>query len=111
MVQGLGAFPNEHKAKVLWAGLTGDVPALKKLQADLAAQLRGAGFALADKRYRPHITLARFRIPQPMPERLPRLQEFGELNVTQLQLIESHLHRSGARYVVRADIPLLEGGD
>lgn len=106
VAQGLGAFPSERKAKVLWAGLTGDVPALKQLQAALAAELRTAGFRLDDKRFRPHITLARFRSPQPMPDRLPRLQVFGEWQVSELQIIESHLHRSGARYVVRADVPL-----
>lgn len=107
VAQGLGAFPNEERTKVLWAGLTGDVPALIEMQTNLTAELRRAGFALEEKRFRPHITLARFRIPQPMPERLPRLQVFGEWEVTELQLVESHLHPSGARYVVRADIPLL----
>lgn len=108
VAQGLGAFPNEQRATILWAGLTGDVPALKELQAALTTELKQAGFALDDKRFRPHITLARFRAPQPMPERLPRLQVFGEWPVTELQLIESQLHPTGARYVVRADIPLLD---
>ena len=92
------------------AGLDGDVPGLKELQAGLVTELRAAGFELDAKRFRPHITLARFRVPQPMPARLPRLQVFGEWEVTQLQLIESRLHRSGARYVVRADIPMFEQG-
>lgn len=109
--QGIGAFPNEEKAKVLWAGLVGDVPALQKLRSDLVRELRAAGFELDDSRFRPHITLARFRWPQRIPERLPRLQQFGEWEVSELQLVESHLHRSGARYVVRADIPLLEESD
>ena len=107
--QGIGAFPNERRAKVLWAGLTGDVPALIELQAALAEELRAAGFELDDKRFHPHITLARMRVPQPVPARLARLQEYGEWAADELQLVESHLHASGARYVVRADVPLEDG--
>lgn len=106
--QGLGAFPDERNARVMWAGLDGDVPKLKELQARLVAELRGAGFEVDAKRFRPHITLARFRWPQPIPERVSRLQEYGEWRVTELQLIESHLRPSGARYVVRADVPLVD---
>lgn len=106
--QGIGAFPNERKARVLWAGLTGDVPALIALQKALMTELRAAGFQPDDKRFHPHITIARFRSPQAVPERLPRLQEFGEWTATELQLIESQLHRTGARYKVRADIPLVD---
>lgn len=104
--QGLGAFPDERSARVMWAGLDGDVPQLIELQARLVRQLRSAGFEVDSKKFRPHITLARFRYPQPLPARLARLQEFGEWEARELQLIESHLHPTGARYVVRADVVL-----
>ena len=107
--QGLGAFPDEEKARVLWAGLDGHVPRLIELQARLVKELRSAGFEVDSKRYRPHITLARFRWPQPLPERLARLQVFGEWQVHELQLVESHLRPAGPHYVVRLDVPLLEG--
>ena len=106
--QGLGAFPDERNARVMWAGLDGDVPRLKGLQARLVEELRAAGFEVDAKRFRPHITLARFRFPQPVPERVSRLQEYGAWRVTELQHIESHLRPSGARYVVRADVPLFD---
>jgi 2'-5' RNA ligase len=108
--QGLGAFPDEEKVRVLWAGLDGQVPELVELQARLMRHLRSAGFEVDSKKFRPHITLARFRWPQPMPKRLARLQEFGEWEAAELQLIESHLYPTGARYVVRADVPLLDDG-
>ena len=48
--------------RVLWIGLGGDVPALLALQSRLAARLlREAGFALEDRPFSPHITLARRR--------------------------------------------------
>lgn len=109
--QGIGAFPDEEGARVMWAGLDGEVPRLIELQARLVRELRAAGFEVDSKRYRPHITLARFRWPQPLPERLARLQVFGEWQISELQLIESHLRPAGARYVVRLDVPLLEDAD
>lgn len=105
-VQGLGAFPSEEAARTLWAGLDGDVPRLIELQKRLAQELRRSGFDFDQRRFRPHITLARLRQTQPMPERLPRLQAFGELVADEVQIIESHLHPGGARYVVRSDVPL-----
>ena len=106
--QGLGAFPNEEAAKVLWAGVDGEVPRLIALQQRLVAELKRAGFAVDPKRFHPHITLARFRWPQPLPARLDRLQEYGEWQANEVQIIESHLHAAGARYVVRADVPLVD---
>ncbi len=106
VARGLGAFPNEMRAKVLWAGLDGDVPALMRLQSALATELRAADIAFDEKRFHPHITLARFRQPQPVPVSSVRFQEFGEWQATEIQIIESHVQASGARYVVRADVPL-----
>lgn len=106
--RGIGAYPNEEKARVMWAGVDGEVPRLIDLQARLASELKRAGFEVDSKRYRPHITLARFRWPQRLPDRLPRLQEFGEWRAEEVQLIESQLRPSGARYVIRADVPLDE---
>lgn len=109
--QGLGAFPNEEAAKVLWAGVDGEVPRLIALQRRLVAKLRRAGFEVDSKRFHPHITLARFRVPRPLPERLARLQEYGEWQAREIQVVESHLHATGARYVVRADVPLVDEPD
>lgn len=109
--QGIGAFPTETAARVLWAGVAGDVPRLVDIRDKLVAELRGAGFEIDPQRFHPHITLARFRLPRPLPARLARLQEFGEWQATELQVVESHLHPSGARYVVRADVPLVDDPD
>lgn len=104
--QGIGAFPNDEAARVLWAGLDGDVPRLIDLRGRLVDELRHAGFAIDPQRFRPHITLARLQWPQPVPPRLARLQEFGEWRADEVRLVESRLHASGARYVVRLDVPL-----
>ena len=109
--QGVGAFPDEEAARVVWAGVDGEVPRLIALRERLVAGLKRAGFEVDQKRFHPHITLARFRWPQPLPARLARLQEYGEWHASEIQVIESHLHPAGPRYVVRADVPLVDEGD
>jgi 2'-5' RNA ligase len=56
-----GSFGSRSAPSVLWTGLAGDVPALQRLQHDLAARLKQAGVALEDRAWQPHITLARRR--------------------------------------------------
>ncbi len=52
----LGSFP---RARVLWCGADTAPPPLANLVLALRAELAGCGFALDDRPYRPHATLAR----------------------------------------------------
>ncbi len=54
------------RARVAWAGSNSPAEALMGLQFDLARGLRGAGFALEDRNFVPHVTLAR-RIVRTVP--------------------------------------------
>jgi RNA 2',3'-cyclic 3'-phosphodiesterase len=49
--------------RVLWAGVAGEVPALSRLAAAVAAAARRSGIAVEERRFRPHVTLARSREP------------------------------------------------
>jgi 2'-5' RNA ligase len=62
---GAGAFPSPARANVLWGGLSGDRKALGELAMSVAAGARRAGAPPPDqgRRYRPHVTLARCRMP------------------------------------------------
>ncbi len=62
---GAGAFPAAGRARVLWAGIRGDRPALTALARSVAAGARRAGAPPADegRRFLPHVTLARCREP------------------------------------------------
>jgi 2'-5' RNA ligase len=109
--QGIGAFPSEAAVKVLWAGVVGEVARLIALRQRLVVTLKREGFDVDPQRYHPHITLARFRWPQPLPARLARLQEYGEWQAGEIHIVESRLHPAGSRYVVRADVPLVDEPD
>lgn len=62
---GAGAFPAPDRARVLWCGLSGDRRSLAALAASVAAAARRAGATLPDegRPFRPHLTLARCRMP------------------------------------------------
>jgi 2'-5' RNA ligase len=54
-VSGGGRFGSQ----VLWAGIAGDVDALRRLARAAVAAARREGLTVEDRRYRPHLTLAR----------------------------------------------------
>lgn len=89
-----------HGPLVVAAGAT--APALAALEEALRNSLIAAGFVLVERRFRPHITLARepaARVPAQSPAE-PLAWPFGEF-----VLVESHLGRTGARYEVVARFP------
>jgi 2'-5' RNA ligase len=62
---GAGAFPAAARANVLWSGMTGDRRALARLAESVAAGASRAGAPPPGKRrrFQPHLTLARCRMP------------------------------------------------
>lgn len=64
-LRGLGGFPSDRRPRVLWWGVDGDLDALEALARACAVALGGAGFAVEDRRWRPHCTVGRPRHPWP----------------------------------------------
>jgi 2'-5' RNA ligase len=101
---GLGAFPSRSRARVLWYGITDDGHRLQ----ELATAVRIATGTQDEARFRPHVTLARARNRHgaPMPlvpvETLPA----GEVPVTEVSLMRSHLGNGPARYEALGELPL-----
>jgi RNA 2',3'-cyclic 3'-phosphodiesterase len=69
-VSGAGAFPEAGRANVLWSGLSGDDSALADLAALVAsgASLAGATPPAKGRTFKPHLTLARCRLPADVTE-------------------------------------------
>jgi 2'-5' RNA ligase len=61
-LNGFGTFPsNAGRARVLWAGVAGDVAELTRLAERAVAAGRRAGIDVEERSYRPHLTIARAR--------------------------------------------------
>lgn len=57
-----GTFPRRaDRARVLWVGLTGDVSAASRFASAVRAAGRRSGIQVEDRRFSPHLTLARAR--------------------------------------------------
>ena len=93
---GGGAFPDVARAKVLWTGLDLDEPGrteLDRLATGCRAAANRAGIEVDGRRFRPHLTLARTRLPHDVSNwvRLLETYEGPRWRAEQLTLVESHL--------------------
>ncbi len=64
LLRNLGVFPNLRRARVVWAGLGGEVETLKKVKQRVDAGLAAADsrlFPVENRPFRAHLTLGRFK--------------------------------------------------
>jgi 2'-5' RNA ligase len=114
-VRGAGAFPSARRARVLWAGVTGEVAPLASVATELGRQLAPLGFPPEERAFSPHLTLGRSRDQRGLPGLAAALARCGEgvsarWAVTELVLYRSHLSPQGARYEALSRARLGGGG-
>lgn len=113
LLEGVGVFGTGRRARVLWAGVERN-EALNHLQAKVESALVRCGLDPEERRFTPHVTLARLK--DPPQERLGRfltdhgLFRAGPMRVEGLTLYRSHLGNGGSVYEAVGDYPL-DGGD
>jgi 2'-5' RNA ligase len=83
-LKGFGFFPDARRPRVFWIGV--EAPASRE-----------------DRVFQPHLTLARFKVPQPQPALQALLtqqgeEELGNFEVSEFFLFESKLSPRGAEY-------------
>lgn len=102
-IAGAGAFPNGKAPRVLWLGVTGDVVKLAALQASVEDAMANRGFEREERRFSPHLTLARIRFPKPRDNWPQKIESFRDVNLggfeaDHISLMKSELKREGAVY-------------
>jgi RNA 2',3'-cyclic 3'-phosphodiesterase len=110
----LGTFGSSHAPRVIWAGVGGEVVALRSVQTALARELDQRGFPPQEHPdYAPHLTLARVKDRLPSPELIALQQQVNKplahtatWTVTTLDVMKSELVRPAARYTTLASYPL-----
>ena len=108
---GAGAFPAATRANVLWSGLSGDRRALAQLAESVAAGASRAGAPPPDRgrRFEPHLTLARCRMPADATELVATLAGYQGQPWTadRIHLVRSRLGAPGQpRYATLGSWPL-----
>jgi 2'-5' RNA ligase len=101
-LKGFGFFPDARRPRVLWVGVEA-LASLSRLAGQVEEAMQGIGFAREERPFRPHLTLARFKVPRPQPALQALLageqeQELGNFEVSEFYLFESKLSPKGAEY-------------
>jgi 2'-5' RNA ligase len=105
-VEGLGAFPNLRRVQVVWVGVGGELDRLAHLQQRIESRLARLGFAPENRRFTPHLTLARVRDRASLGEReglgeliaATKFEAARSFPVAAVNLMKSQLTREGAIY-------------
>ncbi len=107
-IMGLGAFPSVSRPKIVWAGLESN-DHLVRLHGDVEHAMQEIGFEPEDRKFSPHITLARIKSPgnANLLEAVLRKMEGFDMGISPVQsvlLYESILKPDGAVHKVLAEI-------
>jgi 2'-5' RNA ligase len=110
-IAGAGAFPRRTRARVIWAGLDGDLPELGALAGAVTATAAAAGIEVPEGPFRGHLTLARLRAPRDVRDLVTALESHAGpvWTASEVTLMRSYLGaRPGrrARHEVVAAFPL-----
>ena len=114
-LEGLGHFPPRGEPRVLWVGVAKN-PELAGLKRRIDRALAAAGLPAENRKFAPHVTLARIRGPLSqdrlatylMRHSLYRSEPFA---VSDFHLFSSWLKPYGAEYQIEASYELVPGLD
>jgi len=108
-----GFFPNEHRPRVLWAGLHTPGQELAALQRSVASATGLFAERPEEHPFSPHLTLARIKSIRPsearaLAESLHGMSNrlLGEWTADAVEVMRSELHPSGSRYTCLARLLL-----
>jgi len=109
-IEGAGAFPPRGLPRVLWLGVVDSSGRLAELHQSLEDECAREAFAREEKRFHPHLTLARIRAPQGARELARLHQEKGfeaaGFAVKELIVLRSELGPRGSSYTEISRHPL-----
>jgi 2'-5' RNA ligase len=110
-VEGVGAFPNFRRPRVVWIGVTPE-PRVELLHHDIEIALAAIGFEMEGRPFRPHLTLAR------VPERATaeqlrglgrtaaKVRFTGEFTIRSVDVMRSDPGAGGVAYTMLASASL-----
>jgi 2'-5' RNA ligase len=101
--KGIGVFPGVKRARVLWAGLSGDTRRLVELQQAIDSRLAEIGIEREKKKYSGHLTLGRSKGRIDPRQLVDAMQQNGgfqsePFTVDRAVLFQSRLKPDGAVY-------------
>ena len=114
VLEGAGAFSDGDEVSAVWAGVA-ETRDLKRLASACERAARDAGLKPDPRRFRPHVTLAYLKRPDPAQVAAwlegNALLQSPPIPITSFQLNSSVLSPDGSRYRVEASYPLVDAYD
>lgn len=108
-LEGAGSFTDGLDITAVWAGVA-DSPELRRLAQACETAARRAGLKPEKRDYRPHVTLAYLRRPDPAEVaawiQANNLLKSPEIWIDRFGLYSSHLGGEGSHYRLEAEYPL-----
>lgn len=93
-LEGAGFFPPRKNPRVLWVGVEAN-PSLLSLASEIESVVQSAGLPAEQRKFHPHITVARLKPRAFTPERIiPWLQANALFRVADIPVTEFHLYSS-----------------
>ena len=110
-LKGVGGFPHIRRPRVIWAGLGGDLAALKNLWPALEEAFFRMGIPREVRPFNPHLTLGRNKTGRPDEKLFLRLSNWDEeetapFKIRELTLFRSDLKPGGPIYTAIKTFPL-----
>ena len=102
-LHGVGVFSSWKHPRVVWVGCGEGSDAFAELGRALESGFRDAGLGKADKPFKPHLTLGRWRdfgavVSEPSIAACQKIGSLGRFSVTDVGLIQSKLSPKGSTY-------------
>ena len=101
---GSGCFPRPERARTLWAGIAGEIDKLADFVDAINGSLEPFGFPMQERKFIPHVTLARIKYPQ---KHTPDVTQFLgttfvelPMKISRINLMSSQLFSKGAVYTI-----------
>jgi 2'-5' RNA ligase len=112
-VKNTGCFPSLKRPRVLWVGVTGEeIYKLQSLQGNIESSLRDHGFAVEDRKYSPHLTVARIKFAEQLDTFLEKFSHYPfpaiKLPIREVHVMRSDLKPDGAVYSIQKTYKLKE---
>lgn len=108
-VGGVGGFPSQGSARVIWVGAADATGAASKVYNVIDKGAQRCGFGREGRAYRPHITVGRAKRPVKIPAELKEglAGDVMAFEASEIVLYESRLDSAGATYseLARAGAP------
>ncbi|MBE0525982.1 RNA 2',3'-cyclic phosphodiesterase [Candidatus Thorarchaeota archaeon] len=103
MVQGVGAFPNSRRPRVIWIGVSQNAERICDLKVEIDSHLKKLGYKPEKERFTPHATIARVRFIKDAEGLVRNLDEvvnenIGPMTISNFTMKRSTLTPSGPIY-------------